>query len=81
MFNGYADQVASLYNGMDLKKILLSWDHSVRTILARKWTKVVVFLVCLVPLASLVWRALHAISARIPSNLCSMLPAIGRSAS
>jgi methionine sulfoxide reductase heme-binding subunit len=32
----------------------------VYAILASKWTKVVVFLVCLVPLASLVWRALHA---------------------
>ena len=25
MFNGYSDQVASLYNGMDLKE-LLSWS-------------------------------------------------------
>jgi methionine sulfoxide reductase heme-binding subunit len=32
----------------------------VHTILASKWTKVVVFLVCLVPFACLVWRALHA---------------------
>jgi methionine sulfoxide reductase heme-binding subunit len=32
----------------------------VHAILASKWTKVVVFLVCLVPLARLVWRALHA---------------------
>jgi methionine sulfoxide reductase heme-binding subunit len=32
----------------------------VHTILANKWTKVVVFLVCLVPFACLVWRALHA---------------------
>ena len=24
MFNGYGDQVASLYNGMDLKKIFLT---------------------------------------------------------
>jgi sulfoxide reductase heme-binding subunit YedZ len=32
----------------------------VHTILASKWTKVVVFLVCLVPFASLVWRALHS---------------------
>ncbi|HVS88621.1 MAG TPA: protein-methionine-sulfoxide reductase heme-binding subunit MsrQ [Candidatus Acidoferrum sp.] len=30
------------------------------TILASKWTKVVLFLVCLVPFAALVWRALHA---------------------
>jgi methionine sulfoxide reductase heme-binding subunit len=32
----------------------------VHTFLASKWTKVVLFLVCLVPFASLVWRALHA---------------------
>jgi sulfoxide reductase heme-binding subunit YedZ len=32
----------------------------VHTILASKWTKVVVFLICLVPLASLIWRAFHS---------------------
>jgi methionine sulfoxide reductase heme-binding subunit len=32
----------------------------VHTILASKWTKVVLFLICLVPFAALVWRALHA---------------------
>ena len=30
-----------------------------RTLLTSKWTKVVVFLLCLTPLASLGWRALH----------------------
>jgi sulfoxide reductase heme-binding subunit YedZ len=32
----------------------------VRHLLTSKWTKVVLFLFCLVPFASLVWRALHA---------------------
>jgi sulfoxide reductase heme-binding subunit YedZ len=32
----------------------------VRRLLTSKWTKVVLFLVCLVPFVSLVWRALHA---------------------
>ena len=31
-----------------------------RHLLTSKWTKVVLFLFCLVPFASLVWRALHA---------------------
>jgi sulfoxide reductase heme-binding subunit YedZ len=31
----------------------------VRTILTSKWTKVAVFLLCLVPLGALVWRAFH----------------------
>ncbi len=31
----------------------------VNSILTSKWTKVVVFLLCLVPVAALVWRALH----------------------
>jgi sulfoxide reductase heme-binding subunit YedZ len=30
-----------------------------RTLLLSKWTKVAVFLICLLPLASLVWRGLH----------------------
>jgi methionine sulfoxide reductase heme-binding subunit len=30
------------------------------SILASKWTKVIVFVLCLVPLGMLVWRALHA---------------------
>jgi len=32
----------------------------VRRLLTSKWTKVVLFFICLVPFASLVWRALHA---------------------
>jgi len=32
----------------------------VRRLITSKWTKVVLFLFCLVPFASLVWRALHA---------------------
>ena len=50
MFNGYGDQVASLYTGMDLKKILL-------TMLRNRWTKILVFLLCLAPVFWLGWRA------------------------
>jgi methionine sulfoxide reductase heme-binding subunit len=32
----------------------------VRRLLTNKWTKVVLFFICLVPFASLVWRAFHA---------------------
>ena len=53
MFNGYGDQVASLYNGMDLKKNY--WT----VMLKQRWTKVVVFLACLVPVLWVCWRAWH----------------------
>ena len=66
MFNGYGDQVASLYNGMDLEEILLNETSDdgpkfLNSILTSKWTKVVVFLLCLVPFGIL---ALARISQR-----------------
>jgi methionine sulfoxide reductase heme-binding subunit len=42
----------------------LSWYSRVRTLLTNKWTKVVLFLVCLIPLGGLTWRALsHGLGA------------------
>ncbi len=49
-FNGYEDQVGSLYAGMDLKKWLLTPRMP-----KIRWTKVLVFLLCLTPEALLVW--------------------------
>ena len=36
----------------------MSWYSRVRALLTSKWTKVVLFLVCLMPLGGLTWRAL-----------------------
>ena len=47
MFNGYGEQVAQLYAGMDLKKYLLM------AAVLRK-PKVLVFAVCLLPLVRLI---------------------------
>lgn len=42
----------------------MSWYSRVRTLLTSKWTKVVLFLVCLMPLGGLIWRALsHGLGA------------------
>jgi len=41
----------------------------VNSILTSKWTKVVVFLACLVPLAQLLWRAFHNGLAGFPDNM------------
>jgi len=42
----------------------LSWYSRVRALLTSKWTKVVLFLVCLIPLGGLTWRALgHGLGA------------------
>ena len=38
---------------------LLSGIHAMNSLLTSKWTKVVVFLLCLVPLGVLIWRGLH----------------------
>ncbi|OLC94231.1 MAG: sulfoxide reductase heme-binding subunit YedZ, partial [Acidobacteria bacterium 13_1_40CM_4_58_4] len=35
------------------------WDSRVRALLTSKWTKVVLFLLCLIPLGGLIWRGLH----------------------
>ena len=37
----------------------MSWYPRVRALLTSKWTKVVLFLVCLIPLGGLTWRALR----------------------
>ena len=72
MFNGY-DQVASLYSGMDLRKYLLvvlipnritggsTWQRRVPN---PKWIKPPVFLICLVPLAVLVWKGIPRFARR-----------------
>ena len=39
------------------------------SILTSKWTKVVVFLVCLIPLGQLLWRAFHNGLAGFPDNM------------
>ena len=42
----------------------MSWYSRVRALLTSKWTKVVLFLVCLMPLGGLTWRALgHGLGA------------------
>ncbi len=52
MFNGYGDQVASLYAGMDLRKVLLVGARAVRL-----FVKPAVFALALVPVARLAWLA------------------------
>ena len=42
----------------------MTWYSHVRALLTSKWTKVVLFLVCLIPLGGLTWRALgHGLGA------------------
>ena len=54
MFNGYGDQVASHLQRHGPEEISLEPESCMRAILTSKWTKVVVFLLCLVPFAGLV---------------------------
>ena len=47
----------------------MSVNLCVNSILTSKWTKVVVFLVCLIPLGQLLWRAFHNGLAGFPDNM------------
>src|SRR5258708_8695104 len=42
------------------EEISLRWTFRVRAILVSKWTKVAVFVICLIPFADLIWRIIKS---------------------
>ena len=58
LFNGYADQVAQLYAGMDLKSTSSLEEAVMMDTWKRPWLKVGVFGACLSPLVVLAYQAL-----------------------
>ena len=75
MFNGYEQEVAALYKGMDLEEILSraearpTADPAVcRRLVVRRVLKPALFVLCLLPLASLVWRAFEIGGTNLGAN-------------
>ena len=87
MFNGYGDQVASMYAGMDLRKNSLSEAEAEIDLRQSPDAPETlppegpVFLACLAPVAWLAWAAVGGVLARTRSARSRKRPAPGRCAS